>query len=140
MSISVPAGAILARASDKDLKIDSLQTISAAIELTTNNDLKPGEYEFDLSGDLIKIYMEENTRQLINLSRQSNNRILYPNIYMVTLIHAIQNVEKDGTRAWEVALKKKLVACNKKINEKLQNDAYKIAQELLDYPRVANNE
>ncbi len=134
MSIPVPAGAILARASDKDLKIDSLDTLRAAIELVPRDTLKEGEYVVDVGEDLIKIYMHKDTRNRINALRSSNDRMLFSSIYMVALTYAIQNITEDGTKTWEEGLRKTLMASEKKINDELKKEAYKHAQKILKYP------
>ena len=134
VSINLPVGAILARASDANLKIDSLQTLNAAIQLVTNNELKDGEYVVDVSDDYIKIFMTESMRQQVNALRQTNNRILFPSIYMVALTHAIQKVTEDGTKVWEEALRNTLIGYDRKITDDLKSNAYRHAQMLLKYP------
>ena len=136
ITIDVPAGAILARGSDTDLTIDSLQTLGAAIQLLTNNDLEKGEYRIDVSEDYVKIYMHEETRcyvEFLRKSNRSNLRMLYQSVYMVALTHAMQHIADDADRKWAEALKKTLDANNIKIDD-LKDNAYKYAQQLLKYP------
>lgn len=136
MEISLPAGAILARGSDTELTIDSLQTLSAAIRLMTNNDLEKGQYYVDVEGDHIEISMHEETRRGVESLRKANPHVLYPSIYMAALTHAIQNVTPTRNRKWADALRKTLEKNGMQVDDEdeLKNNAYAHAQRLLKYP------
>ena len=133
VTIDIPTGAILARGSDTDLMIDSLQTLGAAIQLLTNNDLERGEYRIDVSEDYINIYMHEETRRYVEFLRKSKLYRLFPSVYMVALTHAMQNIESEDNRKWAESLKKTLDDNNIKIDD-LNDNAYKYSQQLLKYP------
>ena len=130
VEINLPAGAILARGSDTELTIDALHTLSAAIHLMTNNGLEDGQYDVDVEGDLIKISMNDGTRRSVESLRKTNQRLLYPSVYMVALTHAIQNVTQDRTRKWEEALRKTLEKNGIRIDDEddLKSRAYAHAQ------------
>ena len=140
VNVSVPTGAILARASDKILKIDSLQTIKAAIRFSTENSLKDWEYIVDVTGDYINIFMNADTRREANYVRHSNDKALFPSLYTVTLIQAIQSIEEKSNKKWADALKKTLEGYGIKINDDLKKDAYKHVQKLLKYPSMSVQE
>ena len=140
VNVSVPTGAILARASDKILKIDSLQTIKAAIQFSTRNDLKDWEYRVDVSGDYIKIFMNTDTLREAKNVRHSNDKALFPSLYTVTLIQAIQTIEEYDTKEWAKALRKTLEGYGIKINDELKKDAYMHVQKLLKYPSMSVQE
>ena len=140
IAIDVPAGSILARGSDVDLTIDSLQTLTAAIRLLTGDGLERGEYRIDVGDDYINIYMDEETRQDVELLRKSNMRMLFQSVYMVALTHALQNIERDDNRKWAESLKKTLVANNITVDDELKMNAYKHAQKLLKYPLKRDSE
>lgn len=136
MEINLPAGAILARGHDMVLTIDSLQTLSAAIHLMTNNDLEKGEFRVDVEEDHIKISMHEETHRGVASLRKTDPRALYPSVYLAALTHAIQNIEKDRDRKWQESLIKTLEKngiCTDD-EEGLRRNAYAYAQKLLKYP------
>lgn len=136
MEINLPAGATLARGSDRELTIDSLQTLSAAIRLMTNPDLERGEFRVDVEGDYIEIFMHEKTYHDVASLRKTKPRLLYPSVYLAALTHAIQNVTQERSRKWEEALRKTLEKNGMQIDddEVLKNRAYEYAQKLLKYP------
>ena len=134
MTIGVPAGAILARGSDAELTIDSLQTLSAAIQLLTDNKLKNEEYVFDVSDDYIKIYLNDKMRKNVEMVRKSQSSKLYPSLYLAVITYAIQNIEENSNRKWAEALTNTLSTHKIKLNDRLKEDAYKHAQLLLKYP------
>lgn len=136
MEIDLPVGAILARGSDQELMIDSLQTLSAAIRLMTNSDLEEGRYDIDIEGDYIEISMHEKTRRDVESMRKTNLRVLYQSVYMAALTRAIQNAAQVRGRKWEVALRKTLQKNGVPVDdeEDLQDNAYTYAQILLKFP------
>ena len=131
--INLPVGVILAYGSDLELTIDSLQTLSAAICLVDNNNLKEGEYEIDVNDDHINIKMHKKTRHQVEHLRKRNMNILFPSIYMSALTHALQTLDDNTHRKWAEALTKTLKAHNIKTDE-LKENAYKYAQQLLKNP------
>lgn len=136
VEINLPAGAILARGSDTELTIDSLQTLSAAIQLVPDNRLEDGQYIIDVEGDYIQICMNAKTCRDVEALRKTNRGLLYSSVYMAALTHAIQNVTADRTRKWEEALRKTLEKNNMWIDDEddLKSKAYMHAQKLLKYP------
>lgn len=134
MHISVPAGAILARGSDSELTIDSLQTLNAAIQLMTNNELKGGEYRFDVTDNYIVIYMNDETRRKVDILRKSNKNRLYPSVYTAVLTYAMQNIKDNEDKKWAEALKKTLDENKIKIDDQLKENAYMYTQRLMEYP------
>lgn len=139
MRIRVPAGGILARSDDVELTIDSLQTLSAAIRIEASNRLDDGQYDIDLNDDFILIYVNPDTKNKIDLLRRSDMHKLFPSLYMVAIMHAISNIEEDGSKKWEEALKKTLTsmlaARKRKIDwNDIRENSYKHAQTLLENP------
>ena len=132
--IGVPAGAILARGSDSELTIDSLQTLNAAMQLMTNNKLEDGEYRFDVTDNYIKIYMNDETRRKVEILRKSKKSRLYPSVYMAVLTYAMQNIEDNEDKKWAEALKKTLDENKIKIDDQLKENAYMHTQRLMEYP------
>ena len=138
VDLTVPAGGILARADDIELEIDSLQTIQSAIILVTNPKLEDAKYEIDLDDECIKISANDATRRKIERVR-SSGRKLFPSLYMVVMMHAMQNIAEHSERKWADALYKTLEAMHakqkKKFNkEDVRDNAYEHAQMLLGNP------
>ena len=134
VGISLPAGAILARGSDSELTVDQLRTLSAAICFVDDDRLKNGEFEIDVNDDYINIKMHKDTRQKVERLRKGNLNVLYPSIYMSALTHAIQSLEANPGRKWVEALTKTLKDNGIEIDERLTENPYRYAQQLLQNP------
>lgn len=133
VSIRTPAGAILAIGAPHEFTVDSLQTLGAAIRLTTQNRLKDGEYMIDVEDDYINIQMNTDTYGMVKNMREMDRNILYPTLYLSALTHAIMNVDGATDRKWSQALQKTLDKHN--INrDELKDAPYLSAQKLLGNP------
>ena len=131
--ISLPVGAILAMGTGRELTVDSLQTLSAAICLSTCNELDKGSYAIDVDDDRINILMHNETRHKVENLRKTDRQTLFPALYMSVLTHAIQNMDEVPTRKWAEALAKTLEKTTYTEEEKKEKP-YKIAQRLLNNP------
>ncbi len=134
IKINVPAGAILARGSDSEITVDSLQKLSSAIRLLTNNKLERGKYDVDCSGDYIEIHMHDDTRKDVMNLRKTHRWALFPSLYMSALTHALQSIKAEPTLEWETGLKKTLDSKGIKIDDELKENAYKYSQDIFQYP------
>ena len=131
--IRIPAGAILAIGAPHEFTVDSLQTLGAAIRLTTQSGLKNGEYVIDVMDDYINIQMNAETHRRVKNMREADRDILYPTLYTSALTHAIVNVAEATDRKWSQALAKTLDKHN--IGQDERKDApYLAAQKLLGNP------
>lgn len=130
--VHVPEGAILGRGMDGELTVDSLQTITAAITLTTG-DVERGRYEIDIDDEVISIRMHPDTRKGVETLRSANDRVLFPALYVPAITYALQNLEEYSGRKWAEALEKTLQKHEIKVDE-LREKAYWYAQMLLSDP------
>lgn len=133
ITITVPAGAILAVGAGYEFTVDSLQTVSAAICLTTNPSHDDGQYVVDVEDEYINIEMNAATRKKVERRRKTDGGVLYPALYVPALIHAIINLEESSGRKWSKALNKTLEDKNISSDE-CKNTPYLVAQKLLDNP------
>ena len=134
ISLSLPAGAILARGSDSEMTVDSIRTLSAAIRLVTDNRLDGGEYKIDLNDNYINIKMHNDTRREVERLRSGKMRILYPSIYMSAITHAIHALADHSHRKWAMALAKTLKESGMGTGDDLKEEPYIHAQKLLKNP------
>ena len=132
--ISIPEGAILARGSDGELAVDSLQTLTAAIRLTTDDRVEKYRYVIDIDDDHINIKMHPDTRTQVGLLRNSDPKIMFPTLYMAAVTHALQHMQENSHRKWAQALKKTLDDRKMEMDEDLPTKAYRYAQQLLQSP------
>lgn len=134
VQISIPEGAILALGSEGELIVDSLQTLTAAISLTTNDKVEKGRYVIDIDDDHINIEMHPDTNTQVQRLRNSNPKMLFPTLYVAAVTHALQRLQDNPNRKWAEALTKTLNDRKIEVGEDLQEMAYQYAQQLLQNP------
>lgn len=130
--ISIPAGAILAIGAGHEFTVDSLRMLGAAIRLVTNDGLEDGRFVLDIEDDFINIQVNVETRRKV-LAKRTDNKHLFPALYMPALTHAIMNINENKSRKWAEVLAKTLET--NKIGKTEQDETpYLCAQKLLENP------
>lgn len=133
VDISVPKGAILAIGNEHKITLDMLSTLTAAISLIPYSKIDEDKYEINLDDDRINIRLNPTTKLKVERVRSTNNRILFPALYMTALTHAIANLENNDNKKWSKSLSTTLEKC--KVDKRdMKEQPYKCAQLLLENP------
>ncbi len=135
--MQLPEGSILAIGETHEIIIDSIQKITSAIKLVSNNKLEKGTYDIRTDQDYIHIELHPETKKSIIQMRKSAGSLLYSSIYLSTFEHAIRDLVDNDVKhhKWVPALKNTLKSYGVEMDdERLYESAHLYAQKIMQKP------
>lgn len=134
--VDLPAGSILAVGNPHEITLYKIPTVRAAITMSQKPSVKEGCFDVDLEHEYIRIIINPKTHREVMMIRERDRAVLFPSLYLSTVMHAIFGLDEAGDWKWKEAVKKALELndVNTNDSEDLKQNSLKYAQEILEMP------
>jgi len=118
---------------------DYFKPVTSVFDLVMREDLQGGEWTVSLSQDRVQIEVSREMKEAIDRARNASNNqmILINSIYFAAVVHVVQQLKDARSEfedyRWATVFLRQIH--NRDINLDSE-DAYKIAQQLMEYPLI----